>query len=140
MNKLIKYILILSALIPCVTYADEAKWYYIGNDDKVIADLRLEPKQKRVFIIKSSESKEIMFQTEIKQDDSEKRKKGPFPIEMKQIETNKSIRTFYGGLMCDPVKGVITLELTNVSDKQYKVVVFEAIGWKHLEDIPHGKD
>lgn len=129
MRRLTQLIVLLAVLMPCVIFAAERKWYYIGKDDLVIADLTLRPNERKVFVINSAITKEFMFQTEMTPEDSEKIKKGPYPVEMKQVGTNNSIRTFYGGLKCNPIKGVITLELTNVSTREYKVVVFEPVGW-----------
>jgi hypothetical protein len=129
MTGLMKIVFGLAVFLPCIIFAAESKWYYIGQDDQVIADITLRPGERKAFSIKSSTKREYMFQVEMKPEDTEKIKKGPYPVEMKQVGTNNTIRTFYGGLKCDPAKGVITLELTNISNREHKVVLFEPIGW-----------
>lgn len=123
----------LLLLIATTNYAKESKWFSIGKDDKVIADLNLQPKAKRAVTVRALKGKKIMFQAEVKQGDWERIQKGPYPIEFKQIGTQNVIQTFYGGFTCEPTNGVITLELTNLSGREQRVVVFEPIGWTDVD-------
>ncbi|MCM0081133.1 hypothetical protein L4X63_05975 [Geomonas sp. Red32] len=125
MKKLSLHLFLMLALMPCLVNAADKKWYRIGTNDIVIADLKLQPSQKQVVTIKSTETKEIWIQSEMKQDDWEKMQKGQYPIQMKQVGTSKSILTYYGGLKFDPIKGTIKIEVMNVSKKPYKVLVFQ---------------
>jgi len=131
MNNTVRIIFVTTLLlfIATINHAKESKWYNIGEDDKVIADLTLRPKAKKAVTVRSSEAKKIMFQAEAKPGDWERIQKGPYPIEFKQIGTKNVIQTFYGGFSCEPINGVITLELTNLSEREQRVVVFEPIGW-----------
>lgn len=109
-------------LAAAVTYAGE-KWYTIAVDEMYVADFTLNSGNKKVITIETSKKETVLFRVELHDGDFYKVGKGPYPINMKNMGSEMSLSSFYGGFECNPIDGKIQLEFSNKDNTPYKVLV-----------------
>jgi hypothetical protein len=129
MKKLVVMALIVAcALISC---SKSEKWYQLSVDDEYVADFKLAAKQEKTISLDSTQRLTIGFRTDV---DFAKnsidlygeitKKYGSMVIRLG--DSTGSVTTISGGFRpFDPVNNKITVNVQNLTDRDFKVVLYK---------------
>ncbi len=116
-------ILLLLVSIYSVNAVAESKWYSLGRTEEYVSDFVIQPSGVKEIIIKAKDKLNVTFRVDVSGEQEKTLMYGPFPIEMLDVGSRKSIKTFFGGLDLVPVNGEIRLIFNNSGKKDYRVLV-----------------
>ena len=115
-------VLLLLSLLSTNAIAENS-WYNLGQNEEYISDFVILPNSVKEVAVKSNSKISITFRVDVSGEQEKTLMYGPFPIEMMDVESGKSLRSFYGGLDFVPVKGVIRVVFKNSGKKDYRILV-----------------
>lgn len=127
MKKCRIFTILLLATILSVNAIAESKWYTLGRNEEYISDFVIQPSGVKEIIVKAKDKLNVTFRVDVTGEQEKTLMSGPFPIEMTDLGSRKTIKSFFGGLDLVPVNGEISLVFKNSGKKDYKVLVVKLI-------------
>lgn len=130
MKKLIVIILLVASAF--VSYAEVQEWYKLKDNETYVEDFLLSAGKSKEVTIYSTEPIQISFLTDAAYAENSSvlyrelsDEYGYEVVKFSNISAGESISTIWGGgTLADPVENKIVIEVTNLIDKDFKVVIY----------------
>jgi len=127
---------VLLFLVLSIASAQAQEWYSLQDGQIYVTDFLLQAGQSKRVDIASSQPAAIGFSTDVSGYAIHKElldKYGPKIIEFKDINGGTVLSTVSGGsLQCEPVNGQIAVQINNLIDRDFKIVIYK----KKIEERP----
>jgi hypothetical protein len=130
MKRLVFVLLIAAGLL--ASCSDRQGWFRLNSNEVHVADFTLPPGQSRTIVIDSAQPATIGFKTELafSRDNAElyqelTAKYKSNVIRFKDGNKGGMVSSAFGGsIRCEPAGGRITVEAGNMTDRDFKVVIY----------------
>lgn len=113
-------------------HAQAQEWYTLEDNEVYVADFSLEAGQTEEFSVEADEPVKVGFKTDVNFGENSFERYGELSeqygyevIKFSDTNAGTAVTTVScGALNCRPVEGSVEIEITNLSDEDFEVVIY----------------